>query len=68
MPYDLVMKKKHERRFLEQLFDSKSLEEFPLPVTIKTELRGYQQVIKTTIIWCLSSGSFFRMVSNGWRF
>jgi len=43
MPDDLVMKKKHERRFLEQLFDSKSLEEFPLPVTIKTELRGYQQ-------------------------
>jgi len=43
MPASLIEKKLHERKFLEQLFDSKSLEEYPVPIPINAKLRSYQQ-------------------------
>jgi len=44
MPPQLMEKKRRERRFLEQLFDTSSLEPYHVPVTINASLRSYQQV------------------------
>jgi hypothetical protein len=41
---ELVKQKAHERRFLEQLFNPKSVENYKVPVPIQAELRSYQQV------------------------
>ncbi|XP_038069588.1 TATA-binding protein-associated factor 172-like isoform X2 [Patiria miniata] len=43
MAASLVKQKARERRFLEQLLDSKKLDNYEVPVTIKAELRKYQQ-------------------------
>ncbi|XP_022080347.1 TATA-binding protein-associated factor 172-like isoform X2 [Acanthaster planci] len=43
MAVSLVKQKARERRFLEQLLDSKKLDSYEVPVTIKAELRKYQQ-------------------------
>jgi len=43
MPHSLVVKKMEDRKFLEQLFDSRSLEEYEVPVKINAKLREYQQ-------------------------
>ncbi|XP_077975893.1 TATA-binding protein-associated factor 172-like isoform X2 [Styela clava] len=43
LPSVLVEKRKHERRFLEQLLDSSSLDQYPIPVPINAKLRSYQQ-------------------------
>ncbi|XP_023219051.1 TATA-binding protein-associated factor 172-like, partial [Centruroides sculpturatus] len=40
---ELIQRKAEERRFLEQLMDSKKLENFKVPVQINAELRSYQQ-------------------------
>lgn len=40
---ELAEKKVQQRRFLEQLFDPKKLENYEIPVTINAELRSYQQ-------------------------
>ncbi|XP_067121938.1 TATA-binding protein-associated factor 172 [Centruroides vittatus] len=40
---ELIQRKAEERRFLEQLMDSKKLENFKVPVRINAELRSYQQ-------------------------
>lgn len=44
MSDDLIRQKARERRFLEQLLDSRKLENYTIPVPIKAELRKYQQV------------------------
>lgn len=44
MSADLIRQKARERRFLEQLLDSRKLENYKIPVPIKAELRKYQQV------------------------
>lgn len=44
MSADLIRQKARERHFLEQLLDSKKLENYKIPVPIKAELRKYQQV------------------------
>lgn len=44
MSDDLIRQKARERHFLEQLLDSRKLENYKIPVPIKAELRKYQQV------------------------
>lgn len=44
MSDDLIRQKARERHFLEQLLDSRKLENYTIPVPIKAELRKYQQV------------------------
>lgn len=44
MSDELIRQKARERRFLEQLLDSRKLENYKIPVPIKAELRKYQQV------------------------
>lgn len=44
MSDELIRQKARERRFLEQLLDSRKLENYTIPVPIKAELRKYQQV------------------------
>lgn len=44
MSDDLIRQKARERYFLEQLLDSRKLENYTIPVPIKAELRKYQQV------------------------
>lgn len=44
MPHSLIEKKTEDRKFLEQLFDSRSLEEYKVPIKINANLREYQQV------------------------
>jgi len=41
---ELVKQKARERKFLEQLFNPKSIENYKVPVPIQAELRSYQQV------------------------
>ncbi|XP_062852263.1 TATA-binding protein-associated factor 172 [Trichomycterus rosablanca] len=43
MSEDLIRQKARERHFLEQLLDSRKLENYKIPVPIKAELRKYQQ-------------------------
>ncbi|CAL1577030.1 unnamed protein product [Knipowitschia caucasica] len=43
MSDDLIQQKARERNFLEQLLDSRKLENYKIPVPIKAELRKYQQ-------------------------
>ncbi|XP_076142111.1 TATA-binding protein-associated factor 172-like isoform X1 [Alosa pseudoharengus] len=43
MSDDLIRQKARERHFLEQLLDSRKLENYKIPVPIKAELRKYQQ-------------------------
>lgn len=38
-----MKRRDEERQFLTQLLDGKKVEEYKLPVTIKAELRHYQQ-------------------------
>ncbi|CAG8825212.1 24768_t:CDS:2, partial [Dentiscutata erythropus] len=40
---ELLRHRDDERKFLSQLLDSKKLDPFEIPVTIKAELRKYQQ-------------------------
>ena len=42
----LTLKKEEERKFLEQLLDTRKICDFKVPVQIKAELRRYQQVQK----------------------
>ena len=44
MSADLIRQKARERHFLEQLLDSRKLENYNIPVPINAELRKYQQV------------------------
>ena len=44
MSADLIRQKARERHFLEQLLDSRKLENYDIPVPINAELRKYQQV------------------------
>ncbi|KAM6956533.1 TATA-binding protein-associated factor 172 [Aplochiton taeniatus] len=43
MSEELIRQKARERHFLEQLLDSRKLENYKIPVPIKAELRKYQQ-------------------------
>uniref|UniRef100_H2YV60 TATA-binding protein-associated factor 172 n=1 Tax=Ciona savignyi TaxID=51511 RepID=H2YV60_CIOSA len=43
LPEDLVAKKRDDRRFLEQLFDNSSLDDYKIPVPINAKLRPYQE-------------------------
>ncbi|XP_028845872.1 TATA-binding protein-associated factor 172 [Denticeps clupeoides] len=43
MSEDLIRQKARERHFLEQLLDSRKLDNYKIPVPIKAELRKYQQ-------------------------
>ncbi|XP_076818589.1 TATA-binding protein-associated factor 172-like [Clavelina lepadiformis] len=43
MPENLIDRKKKDRRFLEQLLNSQSLESYEVPVRIKATLRSYQK-------------------------
>ncbi|CDQ62127.1 unnamed protein product [Oncorhynchus mykiss] len=43
MSDDLIRQKARERHFLEQLLDSRKLENYKIPVPIQAELRKYQQ-------------------------
>ncbi|XP_074595311.1 histone acetyltransferase 1 [Brevipalpus obovatus] len=40
---ELIVRKQHEKHFLEQLINPKKLDDFKLPVPVKAELRSYQQ-------------------------
>ncbi|KAJ7063461.1 SNF2 superfamily chromatin remodeling protein [Mycena amicta] len=42
-PEELLQRRKDERQFLTQLLDGSKVEEYRIPVTIKAELRKYQQ-------------------------
>lgn len=42
---ELVQQKARERKFLEQLLNPKSIEDYKIPVPIKADLRSYQQVL-----------------------
>lgn len=42
---ELAEQKARERKFLEQLLNPKSIEDYKIPVPIKAELRSYQQVL-----------------------
>ena len=42
-PEDLLKRRDMERHFLTQLLDGSKVEQYDLPVTIKAELRKYQQ-------------------------
>ena len=44
MSDDLIRQKARERHFLEQLLDSRKLENYKIPVPIQAELRKYQEV------------------------
>lgn len=64
MSADLVRQKARERQFLEQLLDSKKLENYKIPVPIKAELRKYQQVcslLQATYEGCLICFSLFSL-------
>lgn len=54
MPSDLVERRKKERLFLEQLLDTSKLENYSVPVSIKADLRKYQQVSMTYMIQSVS--------------
>jgi TATA-binding protein-associated factor len=41
---ELAQQKARERKFLEQLFNPKLIEDYKVPVPIQAELRSYQQV------------------------
>lgn len=76
---ELVEQKARERKFLEQLFNPKLIEDYKVPVPIQAELRSYQQVwwycscleIKKTVgvlrspynLLCLC----FSLVWTGWH-
>jgi TATA-binding protein-associated factor len=63
---ELTKQKARERKFLEQLFNPKSIVNYKVPIPIQAELRSYQQVrkcfdrftsctviMKTTVVqWC----------------
>lgn len=53
MSEELIKQKARERHFLEQLLDSTKLENYKIPVSIKAELRKYQQV-RNPCFLCLS--------------
>jgi len=42
-PEDLLKRRETERQFLTQLLDGSKVEQYTIPVTIKAELRKYQQ-------------------------
>ena len=42
-PEDLLKRRGEERQFLMQLLDGNKVEQYKIPVTIKAELRKYQQ-------------------------
>lgn len=42
-PEDLLKRREEERQFLMQLLDGSKVEQYKIPVTIKAELRKYQQ-------------------------
>jgi TATA-binding protein-associated factor len=42
-PEDLLKRREAERQFLTQLLDGSKVEKYDIPVTIKAELRKYQQ-------------------------
>ena len=42
-PEDLLKRREEERQFLMQLLDGSKVEQYAIPVTIKAELRKYQQ-------------------------
>jgi TATA-binding protein-associated factor len=44
MPPDLAERRKKDRLFLEQLLDTSKLDNYSVPVSIKADLRKYQQV------------------------
>ncbi|PSN34064.1 TATA-binding protein-associated factor 172, partial [Blattella germanica] len=44
---ELAKQKARERKFLEQLFNPKSIEDFKVPIPIQAELRSYQQKTKS---------------------
>ena len=52
MPPDLVERRKTDRLFLEQLLDTSKLENYSVPVSIKADLRKYQQVCVRALINC----------------
>ena len=43
VPEDLLKRRGEERQFLMQLLDGNKVEQYKIPVTIKAELRKYQQ-------------------------
>uniref|UniRef100_F6SWL4 TATA-binding protein-associated factor 172 n=1 Tax=Ciona intestinalis TaxID=7719 RepID=F6SWL4_CIOIN len=43
LPEELIRQKQEDRRFLEQLFDNSSLDEYKIPVKINAKLRPYQE-------------------------
>ena len=47
MPVKLADRRKIDRKFLEQLLDISKLDNYTVPVSIKADLRQYQQVIHT---------------------
>ena len=51
MPLPLAEQREKERCFLEQLLDTSKLESYSVPVPIKADLRKYQQVVVTTILF-----------------
>lgn len=44
MPASLSERRKTDRKFLEQLLDISKLDNYTVPVSIKADLRQYQQV------------------------
>lgn len=42
-PEELLKRRQTERQFLTQLLDGSKVDEYKIPVTIKAELRKYQQ-------------------------
>lgn len=46
---DLKARRRHDKQFLEQLFNPKSIKDYKIPVPVSAELRSYQQVSKSTI-------------------
>lgn len=51
MPPALAEQRRSERQFLEQLLDTRKLDNYVVPVEIKADLRKYQQVGVGVSIW-----------------
>lgn len=50
----LAKKRIEDRKFIEQLLDTSLLEDYKVPVSIKAELRPYQQVQWVSLCWYLA--------------
>ena len=67
MPSDLAEKRKTDRLFLEQLLDTSKLDNYSVPVSIKADLRKYQQACHCVVIIVQSYLAELSLVSEGMK-